>query len=57
MEKKLQKLYPSYYSLLITQDLWQTHYKHRHDRKKLETCRIKYKHCDCFLEYTKNKDE
>ena len=23
-----------------------------HDDKKCETCEIKYKHCDCFLEYT-----
>ena len=27
MEKKLQKIYLKYYSLLIAQDLWQAHYK------------------------------
>ena len=27
MEKKLQKIYRTYYNLLIVQDLWQTHYK------------------------------
>ena len=30
--------------------------KFRHDNKKRETCRIKYKYCDCFLEYTNFKD-
>ena len=27
-----------------------------HDNKKCETCGIKYKYCDCFLEYTDVKD-
>ena len=27
-----------------------------HDGKKLETCGIKYKGCECCLEYTKVKD-
>ena len=27
MEKKLQKIYPTYYNLLIVQDLWQAHYQ------------------------------
>ena len=26
--------------------------KFRHGDKKCETCGIKYKYCDCFLEYT-----
>ena len=26
-------------------------YKFGHNSKKCETCRIKYKHCNCFLEY------
>ena len=30
--------------------------KYRHDGKKCGTCRIKYKYCDCFLEYTNFKD-
>ena len=29
--------------------------KLEHD-KKWETCIIKYRHCDCFLEYTNFKD-
>ena len=28
-----------------------------HDNKKCETCRIKYKYCDCFLEYANFKDD
>ena len=31
--------------------------KYRHDDKKCETCRITYKYCDCFLEYTNFKDD
>ena len=27
MEKKLQKVYPTDYNLLIVQDLWQAHYQ------------------------------
>ena len=27
MEKKLQKLYLTYYNLLVVQDLWQAHYQ------------------------------
>ena len=27
MEKKLQNIYLTYYSLLIAQDLWQVHYQ------------------------------
>ena len=27
MEKKLQRIYLTYYSLLISQDLWQVHYQ------------------------------
>ena len=28
-----------------------------HDNKTCETCGIKYKYCDCFLEYTYFKDD
>ena len=28
-----------------------------HDDKKCETCSIKYKYCNCFLEYTNFKDD
>ena len=31
--------------------------KFEHDNKKCETCGIKYKYCDCFLEYTNFKDD
>ena len=31
--------------------------KFEHDDKKCETCGIKYKYCDCFLEYTNFKDD
>ena len=31
--------------------------KYGHDDKKCETCRIKYKHCNCFLEYMDFKDD
>ena len=31
--------------------------KLEHDDKKCETCRIKYKYCDCFLECTNFKDD
>ena len=31
--------------------------KHGHDDKNLETSRIKYKHCDSFLEYTNFEDD
>ena len=28
-----------------------------HENKKCKTCGIKYKYCDCFLEYTNFKDD
>ena len=31
--------------------------KNGHDDKKCETCGIKYKYRDCFLEYTNFKDD
>ena len=31
--------------------------KHGYNDKKCETCEIKYKHFDCFLEYTNFKDD
>ena len=71
MEIRLQKIYHTYYSLLIAEDLWQAHCQNLSmiflkefielnvstDTmiKKCETCRIKYKHCDCFLEYANFK--
>ena len=73
MEKKLQNICLKYYNLLLTHDLWQAHYQilstvllkefiklnANTDTmiKKLETCKIEYKHCDYFLEYTTFKDD
>ena len=31
--------------------------KYEHDDKKCESCGIKYKNCDCFLEYKNFKDD
>ena len=31
--------------------------KYGHDDKKYKTCGIKYKYCDCFLEYVNFKDD
>ena len=31
--------------------------KSGHDDKQCETCGIKYKYCNCFLEYTNLKDD
>ena len=70
MEKKLQNIYLTYYNLLTVQDLLQAHYqvlsiiylkelkfKYGHDDKKCETCGIKYKYCNCFLEYRNFKND
>ena len=73
MERKLQKICFTFYSLLIALDLWKALYQilliiylkdfHRikctskHDDKKCEAYGNKYKYCDCFLEYTKFKHD
>ena len=73
MEKKLQKIYPTYYnfndsarfmaSLLsnlvnnISEAILRIKCKCGHDDKKCQTCRIKLKYCQCFLEYTNFKDD
>ena len=31
--------------------------KYGHDDKRFETCRIKYKYCNCFLKYTEFRDD
>ena len=31
--------------------------KYGHENKKCETCRIKYKDCECWLEYTNVKND
>ena len=71
MEKKLQKIYLTYYNLLIAQDLWRAHYQilsiifltefiklnGNTDTtiKNVKLVEINIKYCDCFLEYTKLK--
>ena len=69
---ELQKMYLTYYNLLMAHDLLQdylsslasnlskgihkTKCKYGQDNKKCETCRMKYKNCNCFLEYINFKD-
>ena len=36
----------------LSEEIHKIKCKYEHDHKKCETCRIKYKYCDCFLEYT-----
>ena len=57
MEKKSQRPYLTDYNLLIvnpvnniSKGIHKTKSKYRYDVKKCETCRIKYKYCDLFLE-------
>ena len=73
MEKIEQRIYLIYYNLLIAQGLWEAHYQILSKMfleeflelnvntdmmiKKCKTCEIRYKNCDCFLEYTNFKDD
>ena len=69
MEKKLQKIYITYYNLLrvssslsnlannLSEGIDRIKCKSDMMRKKCETCGIKYKYCDCFLEYINFKDD
>ena len=41
----------------LSQGIHKIKCKYWHDDKKFETCRIKYKHCDCFRECTNFKDD
>ena len=41
----------------IFEGIYRIKCKYGHDDKKCETCGIKYKHCDCFVEYTNCKDD
>ena len=41
----------------LSEGIHRTKSKYGHDDKRCETCEIKYKYCDCFLEYTNFKDE
>ena len=38
----------------LSEGIERVKFKYRHDDRKCQTCRIKYKHYDCFFEYTKN---
>ena len=40
----------------LAQTIYTIKCKYQHDNKNCETCRIKYKDCDCFLEYSNFKD-
>ena len=40
----------------LAETIHKTKWKYGHDGKILETCGIKYKGCECCLEYTKVKD-
>ena len=51
IEKKLRKIYLTFYNLLIAQC------KLGHDTTNCETCRIKHKYCNSFLEYTNFKND
>ena len=33
----------------LSEGIYKTKYKYGQDDKKCETCRIKYKYCDCFF--------
>ena len=66
MERKLQKIYLKDYNLLgiarfmgnslpnpvnnLFHEIHKIKCKYGHNDKKCETCEVKYKYCDCFLE-------
>ena len=63
MEKKPQKIYLTYYSLLIlnlvnnlSERIHRIKSKFGHNDKKCVTCGIKYKHFHFFLQYTSFND-
>ena len=41
----------------LSEGIYRIKCKYRHDDKKCETCRTKYKYCNCFLEFTNFKDD
>ena len=47
----------SYLANNISEGIHKIKCKHGHGDKKCETCRIKYKYCNCFLEYINFKDD
>ena len=40
----------------LSEKIHRIKFKYKHDDRKCETCRIKYKYCHCFLKYTNFKD-
>ena len=52
MEGSLSKLVNN-----LSQGLCRIKCKLEQNDKTCETCEIRYKHCDCFLEYTVFKDD
>ena len=71
-EKKLQKMYLTYYNLLLAQHLWQIHdqilpiiflkeFINLNVSSGMTTKNVKQvelnKYCDCFLEYKNFKDD
>ena len=40
----------------LSEGIYRIKSKFRHDDKICETCGIKYKYCDCFLEYSNSKN-
>ena len=64
MEKKLQKIYLTYYNLFIAQDLWQAYYQillilllKEFIKLNAKLILFKYKDYDCFLKYTNFKED
>ena len=64
---RLLKIYNNFfrYVIIITiqnlvnnlpEEIHKINSKYEHDDKKCEICEIKYKDCDCFLEYANFKD-
>ena len=41
----------------LSEEIQTVKLKYRRDDTKCQTCGIKYKHYDCFFEYTKLKDD
>ena len=50
MASSLSSLFKS-----LSEGIQRVKFKYRHDDTKCQTCGIKYKHYDCFFEYTKLK--
>ena len=65
METKLQKLQSARFMASsssnlvnnLSEGIHRIKFKSEQDDKKCDTCGIKYKYCDCFLEYVNFKDD